>query len=352
MKKTVKEIAQLVNGEVVGDPNIIITGLAGIDEAKKGEITFISNPKYTSLLNTTEASCVIASKNIPIIKNKTIIKTDNPDLAFAKLAQIIAPTYPKLAPGVNPLALVSKKSKIKNNVAIASFVTIEDDVEIADNTAIYPGSYIGYGTKIGENVLIYPNVTIREKSIIGNNVIIHSGTVIGSDGFGYVNTGTSHYKIPQIGIVEIEDDVEIGANVTIDRARFGKTVIGAGTKIDNLVQIAHNVVIGKNCIIIAQVGISGSTKIGDNTIIAGQVGIVGHIEIGKNVVIAAQAGVTKSVEDGVFMIGSPAKPHDLWKKINALMQRLPKLYETVSNIEKQLGKSEENNSGETENNKR
>lgn len=211
---------------------------------------------------------------------------------------------------------------------------VEDNAQIGDQTILYAGVYVGQQVKIGANCVIYPHVSVRERVIIGNRVIIHNGAVIGSDGFGYASVAGMHQKIPQIGTVVIEDDVEIGANVTIDRARFDKTMIGRGTKIDNLVQIAHNVVIGENSIIVAQAGISGSTVIGKNVTVAGQAGIVGHISIGDDAVVAAQAGVTKSVPPRTCVSGYPAKPHNVAKRINAYVQRLPELFLKVSEIEK------------------
>jgi UDP-3-O-[3-hydroxymyristoyl] glucosamine N-acyltransferase len=213
---------------------------------------------------------------------------------------------------------------------------VEDGVTIGDEAVIYAGSFVGQGSKIGAGTLIYPNVSIREYVTVGNRAVIHSGTVIGSDGFGFATIDGLHHKIPQIGTVEVGDDVEIGANVTIDRARFEKTIIGKGTKIDNLVQIAHNVIIGENSIIVAQVGISGSTTIGKNVILAGQAGVVGHISIGDNAVVMAQAGVSKSVPEKTMVWGYPAKPAKVAKRVNACVQNLPKLFETITQLKKKI----------------
>jgi UDP-3-O-[3-hydroxymyristoyl] glucosamine N-acyltransferase len=224
------------------------------------------------------------------------------------------------------------------NIAIGPFAIIEDNVILGDDTIVYGNSYIGHDTNIGTKCIIYPNVSIRERITLGNRVIIHCGTVIGSDGFGFAKIRGVQEKIPQIGTVLIEDDVEIGANVTIDRARFDKTIIGKGTKIDNLVQIAHNVIIGENCIIVAQAGISGSTIVGKGVILAGQAGLVGHITVGDGAVAAAQAGVTKSIPAHTMVSGYPARPHDVAKRVNACVQNLPQLYKRIKELEQKIEK--------------
>lgn len=339
MQRTLKEIAEFIDGEVIGNESTVITGVSGIKEANAGDITFLANPKYFPLMDKTRASAVITSRDVQKTA-KPIIRTDNPSLAFAKIISFIMPsevTHPK---GIHPAAILGKKVELGKNVAIGAYTVVEDNASIGENTVIYPGCFIGANTKIGSDTLIYANVSIRERITIGNRVIIHSGTVIGSDGFGFVMIKGMHHKIPQIGTVQIDDDVEIGANVTIDRARFDKTVIGRGTKIDNLVQIAHNVIIGENSIIVAQAGISGSTLIGKNVTLAGQAGLVGHITVGDNAIVAAQAGVTKSVPADTLVSGYPARPHDKAKRVNACIQNLPKLYEAVSALKKKIAELE------------
>jgi len=335
MKKTLKEIAQLVSGSIVGDESVEITGVCGIKEAKEGDITFVANPKYAALIKKTRASAIITTKDLKK-SAKPLILTENPSLAFAKLIAIVAPDEATHYKGIHPTAVVGKNVKFGENVAIAPYVVIDDNVEIGDNTALYAGVFVGHHTVIGKNTVIYPNVSIRERVTIGDRVIIHSGTVIGSDGFGFATVKGLHHKIPQIGTVAIEDDVEIGANVTIDRARFDKTLIKHGTKIDNLVQIAHNVVIGENSIVVAQTGISGSTIIGKNVTLAGQSGLIGHISVGDNAVVAAQACVTKSVRENTCVSGYPAKLHKKAKRINAHVQKLPELYKLVHELEKKI----------------
>lgn len=335
MYKTLKEIAKLIDGEVVGRDDIVITGICGIKEAAEGDITFVANPKYIPFIDKTQASAIVTSRDIERA-SKPIIRTDDPSLAFAKIVSLMTPPPVKHHQGIHPTAILGKNVNLGRDVAIGPYTVIEDNVCIGDNTVIYAGCYVGKQTKIGKGTLIYSNVSIRECISIGDRVIIHSGTVIGSDGFGFATIQGLHYKIPQLGTVIIEDDVEIGANVTIDRARFDKTLIGRGTKIDNLVQIAHNVIIGENSIIVAQVGISGSTTVGKAVTLAGQAGLVGHITIGDGAVVAAQTGVTKSVPANTTVSGYPAKPHDIARKVNACVQNLPKLYETVAQLKKRI----------------
>lgn len=336
MTKTLAEIAKFIDGELVGDPKTIITGISGIKEAKEGDITFVANSKYIHLINQTHASAIITSKDVAVAIDKPIIWTENPSLAFSRVVSLIFPVEIKHPKGISPQAILSKSVKLGRNVAVGAYAILEDKVEVGDNTIIYGGSYIANDTTIGKDCLIYPNVSIRERVKIGNRVIINNGTVIGSDGFGYVTVDGKHQRIPQVGTVLVEDDVEIGANVAIDRARFNKTVIGKGAKIDNLVHIAHNVIIGENSMIIAQTGISGSATIGKNVILAGQSGVVGHVSIGDNVIVGAQSGVTKSIQANTTVSGYPAKPHEIAKRVNACLQRLPQLFKNIANLEKRI----------------
>ena len=335
MKKTLKEIAQFIDGSVVGDENVEIYGVCGIKEAKQGDITFVANPKYISLMDHTNASAIITTPDVKKAP-KPLILTENPSLAFAKLLTLVSPDEKVRYAGIHSTAVLGRNVRFGKNISVGPYVVIEDNSEIGDDTVIGSGCFIGNNAKIGKNTVIYSLVTIRERVIIGDRVIVHSGTVIGSDGFGFATVKGLHQKIPQIGTVIIEDDVEIGSNVTIDRARFDKTLIKHGTKIDNLVQIAHNVVIGENSIVVAQTGISGSTIIGKNVTLAGQTGIIGHISIGDNAVVAAQAGVTKSVPANTCVSGYPAKPHKKAKRINACVQKLPDLYKLVNKLEEKI----------------
>jgi UDP-3-O-[3-hydroxymyristoyl] glucosamine N-acyltransferase len=340
VKLTLGQIAQMVNGELIGDAGVIITGISGLKEAKSGDISFLANPKYGHLLDSTQASAVITSRQT-VCSNRPIIRTDNPSLAFSQMVSIVAKETIRHPQGVSQSAYISPQAKLGKNIAVGQFAIVEAGAVIGDDTIIYGGVYIGYNSQIGNNCLIYSNVSIRERIIIGNRVIIHCGAVIGSDGFGFADVGAGvQEKIPQVGIVVISDDVEIGANVTIDRARFDRTVIGKGTKIDNLVQIAHNVVTGENCIIVAQAGISGSTVLGKNVILAGQVGLAGHLEIGDGCIVAAQSGVSKSLEANTKVFGYPAKPHNEAKRINAYINNLPQLHDKIKLMEKKIAELE------------
>ena len=276
----VKDIADLVGGVIKGNADLIIERAVGIKDAESDCVTFLGNSKYESLLETTKASCVLVAENFDSDIETTLIKTKDPSYAFAQVLNVLNPELNKKLEGIHPKAVVDKTVQLGKNVAVGACAVIGENV------------------KIGDNCIIYPNVTIYNGAQLGNNVIIHAGTVIGSDGFGYATIDGEHKKIPQLGIVVIEDDVEIGANVTIDRARMDKTIIGQGTKIDNLVQIGHNTIIGKHSIIVSQVGISGSTEIGDHVVLAGQVGVAGHLKIGDKAIVGAQGGVTKSLEAG------------------------------------------------------
>lgn len=337
---TLSEVASMVGGEVFGDSSVVITGISGIKEARQGDITFVANPKYSSLMKTTSASAIITSYEVNN-SSKPLVKTKDPSLAFARLVSLVGPNKVRHPQGVHPTAIVAEGVSLGEDVAIGPYTIIEKGVSIGDSTIIYGGCFIGHDVKIGKDTLIYPQVALRERVEIGDRVIIHSGTVIGSDGFGFATVQGVQEKIPQIGTVVIEDDVEIGANVTIDRARFNKTLIGKGTKIDNLVQIAHNVIVGEHSIIVAQAGISGSTVVGKRVILAGQAGIVGHITIGDGAVVAAQAGVTKSIPNSTKVSGYPAKPHEQAKRVNACLQRLPIAYNKIKELEEQVAKLRE-----------
>ena len=340
MKLTVREIADIVSGVIVGKEDAVITGVSGIKEAKSGEITFIANNKYRPLLKSTQASAVFVPRDISNTVDASLIQVDNPSLAFAKIMAIVGPEPVMFNPGIDKTAIIGKNVVLGKNVSVQPYAVIEDNVEIGDGSVIGACVYIGHYTKTGKECLIYPHVIIRERVKIGNRVIIHPGTVIGGDGFGFATVKGAHHKIPQIGTVVIGDDVEIGSNVTIDRARFDKTDIGSGVKIDNLVQIAHNVYIGENTIVVAQVGISGSTVVGKNVIVAGQAGIIGHVTVGDNAIIGGKAGVTKDVPSNVHVTGFPAR--EKWEdmRIQAYSRRNPELIEKIKYLEEKIEKME------------
>jgi len=336
MQISVADIAQLVKGELIGDGGLLVSGFSGIKEAKKNELTFLSNPKYEPLLTDTQAGVILVPRQISC-PGKTLIRVDNPSLSFTHVINHFLKDEPDYKPhGIHPTAVIGQGARLAANVAVGAHTVIEDGAVIEEGSVLYANCYVGHETHLGKNCLIYPHVVLREKVYLGDRVIIHCGTVIGSDGYGYVTVDGKHMKIPQIGTVLIENDVEIGANVTVDRARFGKTVIGEGTKIDNLVQIAHNVAIGKHCFIVSQCGIAGSTKIGDNVILAAQAGVVGHIEIGDGAIVTAQSGVSHSIKPGEQVFGSPAQPIKQAFRNNAHIQRFDKYVEMIKDLKKRV----------------
>jgi UDP-3-O-[3-hydroxymyristoyl] glucosamine N-acyltransferase len=335
MKVTLEAVARAIDGTVVGDGSVEITGVAGIREAREGELTFLANPRYEPYLELTQASAVIVSENHRNI-GKPLIENPNPYLAFLKAVHLFAGEKERPEPGAHPSAVVSPGAKVAPDAYVGPHVVIEADAAIGAGAIVHAGCYIGARARIGEEALLYPHVMVREECVLGDRVIVHSGAVIGSDGFGFVLDGDVYRKLPQVGNVVIEDDVEIGANVTIDRATTGTTRVGAGSKIDNLVQIAHNVQIGKNCIIVAQVGISGSTVLGHHVVLAGQVGLAGHIEIGDGASVGAQSGVSKSVKPGERMFGYPAMPLRQAKRIEASIRNLPGLIQTVRELKRRV----------------
>jgi UDP-3-O-[3-hydroxymyristoyl] glucosamine N-acyltransferase len=333
---TLQELAGMSGGELVGDPKLKISGAASLGEATSGEISFFASRKYIGLLRKTRASAVFVPPDFAEPLAAAQIRVSNPTKAFEQVVLKFAPKPIAFAPGIHPSAIVGSNVRLGERVSIQPHAVIEDGSNIGDDTVIGAGSYIGHETTIGATCLIYPLVTIRERSRIGSRVIIHSGAVIGADGFGFEMVDDRQQKIQQLGVVQIDNDVEIGANTTVDRARFGRTWIQQGVKIDNLVQIAHNVIIGKNSVIVAQTGISGSTRVGQRVIMGGQVGIAGHIEIGDGTMIAAQSGIPNSVPGGVWF-GYPAVPLAEAKRQIAWIHRLGKLFARVKEIEKKLG---------------
>lgn len=335
MELTLKEIAKIVEGKIEGNENIVIKSAAGLSDAGENDISFLSDQRYLGELNKTKASAVIVPEEVTIT-NKNLIKVKNPYFAFVKILRLITEEEKNHPQGIHSTAIIDKNVALGRDVSVGAYTLIGEKVEIGEGTIIYPHCYIGRQTKIGKNCLIYSRVCIREKSIIGNRVIVHPGVVIGSDGFGFLPhpQTLAHQKIPQIGVVEIGDDVEIGANSAIDRATVGKTKIGSGTKIDNLVHIGHNVEIGENCLIAAQVGIAGSTKIGDNVVFGGQAGVTDHISIGEGVKVAGRAGVIGNLSAGVTVSGFPAREHRKMLKIYALTDKLPEIYKLFRKMRK------------------
>ncbi|MEI8235151.1 MAG: UDP-3-O-(3-hydroxymyristoyl)glucosamine N-acyltransferase [Verrucomicrobiota bacterium] len=344
MDASIEELAALVGGRViVGSGAARITGAASLSDAQEGDITFFGNAKYLPALRASRATCALVPEGFEETIPAVQIQVANPTLAFSKVLEQLAPPPIAFAPGIHPTAVIAADARIGANVSIQAHAVVEPGTVIGDRTFLGANVYVGHGTRIGADCKIYANASIRERCVIGSRVIIHSGAVLGSDGFGFEMAGGRYVKIPQTGIVQIDDDVEIGANTTIDRARFGRTWIGEGSKIDNLVQIAHNVVIGKHAIIVSQVGISGSSRIGNYATLAGQVGIVGHIEIGDQAIVAAQSGVSKSIPAKQMWWGSPAGPIQEQKEQLARINRLPKLMERVKRLEEKVSGGEKAN---------
>jgi len=334
-----KELAQWIGGTVVGDGEVEIHSVASIEDAKEGEITFIANPKYLSKLNQTRASAVIVSPEV-IPGEKHLLCVKNPYLAFAKILTLFT-QKPYQSKGIDSNAWVSPTAQLGEDLTVYPFVYIGDRCHIGDRVTLYPGVYVGEDSSIGEDSILHTNVSIYPGMTIGKRVILHSGVVVGSDGFGYAKEGGKNFKVPQVGKVEIEDDVEIGSNTSIDRGTLGNTIIRRGVKIDNLVQIAHNVLIGEDSIIVAQVGISGSTKLGSNVTLAGQVGLTGHLQIGDNVMIGAQSGVAQDVPANQAVTGSPAMPHREFLRMIMTMPKVPEMRKRLTEMEKRLNRIEE-----------
>lgn len=329
--RSVGDLAAYLGGEVSGDPSIGITGLAGLDDAKEGDLTFLANPRYAGKVATTRASAVVIAPGGELYGRTGIVVAD-PYLAFAKLLTLFT-SRPRVSKGIMPGAYVSPTARIGTEPSIYPGVYVGEGVTVGDRVTLHPNVVIGDGVTIGDDVTLHAGVSVRGGCRIGNRVTVHDNTTIGSDGFGYAPDGDGHYKIPQVGIVIVEDDVEIGANCAIDRAALKATRIGRGTKIDNLVQIAHNCEIGENCIIVSQVGISGSTRLGRNVTLGGQVGVAGHLTIADGTTIAAKSGVMGDVEKGVYG-GIPIRPHREWLRSAALVERLPEMRKKIAELER------------------
>ena len=339
MKKKVNEIAHLLDGKVIGDGDVVIEGVRSLEEAGEGDLTFVANPQYRKFIKDTNASAILVDSET-VCEGKNCIVVANPYIALGKILTVY---YPDTIgrQGISPQAFIEDGAIIDSEVVIYPGVTVCKGARIERGVVLYPGVFIGPDAVIGEDSILYPHVCIYRRSIIGKRVIKHAGVVVGSDGFGFANPGLDNFKIPQVGIVQIDDDVEIGANTTIDRGTLGKTWIKRGVKIDNLVQIAHNVVVGENSVIVSQVGIAGSTKLGKGVVIGGQTGLVGHINIGDRVMIGAKSGVHEDVPEGMAVSGIPHLPHREWLRVVSCLSRLPEMRKMLASLMDRVRKLEE-----------
>lgn len=336
MNLTVGDLAAKLGGAVEGDGGALVTGVAGLKEAGPADVSFLANPRYAPQLAGTRAAAVIVPRDWTGGGPCPLIRVDSADKAFMQTAILMRPPIPPPPPGVHHTAILASGVTLGKDVSIGPYCVLDAGVRIGDRSVLMAACCLGQGTVIGNDCRLYPHVTTREGTLMGNRCILHNGAVIGSDGFGYFPENGAWRKIPQVGIVEIGDDVEIGANTTIDRARFGKTVIANGVKIDNLVQIAHNVRIDEHSAIAGQAGFAGSATIGRRVQIGGQAGIAGHISVGDDCVVSAQAGVTKDVPAGTFAFGFPAMPADKAKRLHAHMMRLPALKDKIAGLEQRI----------------
>lgn len=338
-KLKLHEIAEQLGCPLEGDGSVEILRVAGIEQAGPGDLTFVANPKYAPLAATTGASAVILADGLSA--RCAVLRSAQPYLTFARALGLFSPP-PAPAQGIDPLAAIAKDAAIGADVSIGPFVTVGAGAFIGARTVVYPNVVIGAGARVGEDCRLYPHVSVRAGVVIGDRAIFHDGAVVGSDGFGFAKQpdGT-HVKIPQHGGVVIEEDVELGANTTIDRPSVGETRVRAGTKIDNLVQVAHGVTVGRRVLLAAQVGIAGSSVIEDDVVLAGQVGVAGHLRIGRGTVATAQAGIPGSLPAGAFVSGTPAVPNEEWRKISAAARRLPQLRKRVAELEQRMADLEE-----------
>lgn len=339
-ERILRDLAEYVGGRIIGDDSVKISRVSPIEEAGTGDITFLANPRYARFISASKASAIIVAPQLVASERaqtgQGFLEVAQPYVAFAKILQLFAPGA-EYRREIAPSAHIDPTAKLGHDVSAYPNVYIGKSVLIGDRSVLLPGVFLGDRVEIGNDCVLHPNVVVRDGCRLGNRVILHAGVVIGSDGFGYAGSGEHRIKIPQVGIVEVEDDVEIGANTTIDRATLGRTLIGRGAKIDNLVQIAHNVTVGANSVIAAQAGIAGSTKLGKNVTLAGQVGVVNHIEIGDGAIIGPQSGVPQSVPAGALLSGGiGVAPHHEWLKVMTLLPQLPKLWTLVRRLEKQV----------------
>ena len=346
MEFSAKQIAEYIQGIVVGDENTMVHTFAKIEEGVPGAISFLSNPKYTHYIYDTQSSIVLVNKDfVPEQEVKTtLIKVDNAYESLAKLLTLYEMSKPKNT-GVDPLAYIAPTAKVGKNVYIAPFACVGDGAEVGDNTSLHPHAVVGSHAKVGNNCTLYPHATIYHDCRVGNNCVLHAGSVIGADGFGFAPSSEGYEKIPQIGIVIVEDNVEIGANTCVDRATMGATIIRKGVKLDNLIQIAHNVEVGSHTVMASQVGVAGSTKVGEWCMFGGQTGLAGHIKVGNRVNLGAQSGVPGNIKDGQSLMGTPCidvknyfKSSVHFKNLPDMAAQLNSLKREIEELKKQLNK--------------
>ncbi|MEW6432728.1 MAG: UDP-3-O-(3-hydroxymyristoyl)glucosamine N-acyltransferase [Myxococcota bacterium] len=341
MTKTVAELAALVGGEVDGDGALSITGVAGLESAQPGQLSFYGNQKYRAALEATRASAVFVGEDAPSRGDRTFVRVKHPHLAFARAAQLFHPKK-QHAPGVSSRAQVHPQARVDPSATVMAHATVERGAQVGARAVLYPGVYVGEDARVGDDTVLSPNVAVMDRCVVGARCLVHAGAVIGADGFGFALdlSVPEHVKIPQAGIARVEDDVEIGACTCIDRATTGETVIGRGTKIDNLVQVGHNSVVGPLSILCAQVGLSGTSTLGQGVVLAGQVGVAGHLRVGDLAKVGAQAGVMSDVDDGATVLGAPAMPHKDFLRSAALFARLPELNKELRELRKRLERLE------------
>lgn len=332
--RSLADLAEAVGGQVVGDPRVVIEGVSSIDEAGPGEITFLGHPRYRKHLASCTASAVIVGHGSWSGTRLNLLRVDDPYRAFAQVHGLFHPPAAH-DPGVSPLAFVDPTAVVGPDASVYPHCYVGRRARVGEATVLMPGVVVGADARIGKGCVLHPNVTVEERCRIGDGVVLHAGVVIGSDGFGYAGQGPQRVKAPQTGVVELADHVEVGANTTVDRATIGSTRIGAGTKIDNLVQIGHNVVIGERCLILAQTGIAGSAVVGDDVVLAGQSGVKDHVEVGRRSVIGPRGGVVRSVPPGSVLSGlTLAAPHRQWLRVMQLLPKLPALWQRVRRLER------------------
>lgn len=332
--RSLAELATALGAEVVGDPSVEIRSVATLHEAGPGQLSFLANPKYRAQVRDTRASAVLV-RSEDRVEGQNLLVVQDPYLAFARAVSLLHPVeHPRR--GVEAGAHLAPGARVGATTTVLAGATVDEGAEVGDGTVLYPGVYVGRGARVGRDCVLYPNAVVREGCVLGDRVILQPNSVVGSDGFGYAREGAKQVKIPQVGIAVLEDDVELGACTTVDRAALGETRIRRGTKIDNLVQVAHNVTIGEDCVLVAQAGVAGSTRLGNRVIVAGQVAVAGHLTVGDGVMVGGQSGVAADVAAGAVVSGTPAFPHKEWVRASLTFRKLPEMRHKIQDLERRL----------------